>query len=59
MKWTVPRFSRSRVDHAGQFLIIPQGPLGFLEDKIRSFNSEADVMEVVNDRTDLLYQVEC
>jgi ppGpp synthetase/RelA/SpoT-type nucleotidyltranferase len=48
MAWSAPRYSRTKVDAAGQFLIMPPSLLPLFSDKISTFSAEEDVMEIVN-----------
>jgi ppGpp synthetase/RelA/SpoT-type nucleotidyltranferase len=48
MAWSPPRYSRTKVDAAGQFLIMPPPLFPLFSDKISTFSAEEDVMEIVN-----------
>jgi len=48
MAWSAPRYSRSQVDAAGEFLIQPRTAFDSLSDKIHRFGPDDDVMDIIN-----------
>jgi len=48
MAWSAPRYSRSQVDAAGEYLICPRKPFDFLsDDEVHRFGRD-DVMDIIN-----------